>query len=67
LSIEKSASAPPIDLSSIKCFSITLAPRVTATIGAVEPSVWSEKPLITPKVSARFGIVFKFASSRGAG
>jgi len=33
--MEKAASGPPMDLSRIKCFSITLAPSDTAAIGSL--------------------------------
>ena len=46
---------------------MTLAPSVVATTGAVVPKVWSENPEMTPKVSAKFGMVKRFASSSAAG
>ena len=36
-------------------------------MGAVEPSVWSEKPLITLNLCAKSGMLKRFASSSGAG
>ena len=39
LSRENPASGPPIERSSIKCFSIIFAPEVAATTGATRPIV----------------------------
>ena len=51
----------------MKCFSMILAPRTVATIGAVEPIVWSDKPGITLYFSDKSLIINKLASSIGAG
>ena len=66
-SSENEASGPPIDLSRMKCFSITFAPKATATTGATMPVVWSDRPTSTPNRFLRSGRVNKLASSMGAG
>ena len=43
--IEKWLSIDVLSLSSLKCFSMTLAPKDAATRGANSPLVWSEKPI----------------------
>jgi len=41
---EKKASTEVLSSSSLKCFSIIVAPRTTATFAANSLVVWSEKP-----------------------
>ncbi len=64
---ENAASGELIDLSSIKCFSITFAPSDTAVTAVILLRVWSESPVIQLKSSLIFFIIKRFASSTGAG
>ena len=43
-SSENELSTPPSSLDKVKCFSIIDAPKEVATIPAVVPIVWSERP-----------------------
>ena len=55
-------SNPLIFLERVKCFSITIAPKETATIELNEPNVWSEYPTGTLNFLLKVFKTFIFAS-----
>ena len=55
--MENEESTPPSARASVKCFSMTVAPRATAATAAPAPIVWSESPTSQPKRSRRSGMV----------
>src|SRR3989344_4536757 len=56
------------DLSTVKCFSITHAPRITANAGVSGSNVWSEKPIgISGNARCRSSIIRRLESSASVG
>ena len=58
---------PALPRLGVRCFSRMHAPRATATIAAVAPRVWSERPTGTPHRAAMSGIVRRSISAGEAG
>ena len=66
-SIEKISSNPPAFLSSVKCFSIIVAPYDIAEIAAPIPAVWSSIPISILNLLLKSKIVLMLLSSILAG
>ena len=60
-------STPPSERRSVKCFSITVAPRATAATAAPTPIVWSDNPTSHSNRARMWGMVFRWALPGDAG
>ena len=60
-------SGPGIDLSSVKCFSIIVAPSATAAMDETSLCVWSLYPIAQLNSERSSGMTRKFASATADG